>query len=47
MDNLMRRITIYFLELWQNASLPDYAGLVLTIVILGWFISRYGRKGGT
>jgi hypothetical protein len=47
MNNLMNETTIYFLELWQDASLTDYAGLVLTIVILGWFVSRYGRKVGT
>jgi hypothetical protein len=47
MDYLMNKITIYFLELWQNASLTDYAGLVLAVVISGWFISRYGRKVGT
>jgi hypothetical protein len=47
MNYLMNETTIYFLELWQNASPTDYLGLVLTIVIFAWFVSRYDRKVGT
>jgi len=28
------------LELWQGATLTDYAHVVLAIVLLAWFISR-------
>ncbi len=46
MKYLIEDIAVYFLELWQNASLTDYSGLVLAVVVVGWFISRYGRKLG-
>lgn len=29
------------LEAWQNATLVDYAHVVLGIVVLGWFVARY------
>jgi hypothetical protein len=47
MNYLIEDIAVYFLELWQNASLTDYAGLVLAMILFSWFISRYGRKLGT
>ena len=26
---------------WQNATLIDYAHIVLSIIVLGWFVGRY------
>lgn len=47
MSYYIEEATMNLLTAWQNASLTDYAHLVLAITILGWFISRYERKVGT
>jgi hypothetical protein len=28
---------------WQSATLTDYAHVLLAIVVVGWFISRYQK----
>jgi len=47
MSYQLRDATFYLLEIWQQASMADYAHIVLAIVLCGWFIGRYGRQFGT
>jgi hypothetical protein len=39
MDSLIESL----LTRWQSATLTDYAHVVLAIVIVAWFVSRYDR----
>ena len=47
MSYQLREVTIYVIEMWTQASLADYAHLVLAVIICGWFFGRFGRKLGT
>jgi hypothetical protein len=31
----------FLFQTWQQATLMDYANLVIAVVLLGWFIARY------
>ena len=32
------------LDLWHNASATDFAALMLSVIICGWFVSRYSQR---
>lgn len=47
MSYQLREATLYLMETWQQASLTDYAHMVMAVVLCGWFIGRFGRQLGT
>lgn len=42
MDKLTQLCGV-LLDRWQQATLMDYGHLILAVVLLGWFITRYHR----
>lgn len=33
----------FLLQSWHQATLMDYANLVIAVALLGWFIARYSE----
>ncbi len=42
MDKLTHLFGVLF-DRWQQATFVDYGHLVLAVVLLGWFVTRYHR----
>ncbi len=44
MEKLLEIWIRFLLDLWQNATLVDYARLALMVVVTAWFVDRVGKR---